>query len=713
MTNRSSSAEITNSYIANMTIDEDGAVHHYQQQDCFEEEEEISAQDEEEEEEEDDDLSSQNLALSHHDLLQEKLERIAYLENAEQIQHEHLETMQQERLEESFKNKQQVYWLQLELDNTRRDKVASEERMAELYQDLMHQEESTDITGSLSAEGDSAELVQELQAKVYKYEQTFGILDNQINMVKTSCDQVVKTLKEEIADLMDDRCRMEMDLLNQLASLDNEKLNIQLDLQGQIQVKNEMIARLRKQNGDNDPRDVEELENELAKLRRAKKEVEEILRQEELEADDHIQSLEEANVKLERKLGAATDDLEVMRSSCDTQETVKALDRITKEREEIDLTLERVAHIWGLADASVQSLEEAMDQLRPTNDVDLKGDRARLLSTLESASLVHGQVKVSLLLVEIKMRNQLTSLKNDNLTMDGAGPSDQEGTKQMQRIQKDAMSALKHVEGAMSERMRQMEERTLEETKSMKQALEQRTETLQSMQQEHKQLQEEIARMKESANSGASPVTIRNIVSTDDGLKSPSPMEYPILSGQILDQLQAEVVNVVERVHLKNDIIQALQANLKEYANREHILKKELKRAIRGSSKPGEPNRTIKSTKVSTPPASPSKKSPRVERAKLEASAASITNDTKQGIGLSPLGKPKESVVLCKTPVATIKPDATAKLAAPKAPSPLKTPVATTKPAVAKTISPLPPSPRELLSNAKYSPTARTQIVIQ
>ena len=690
---------MTNSSIANMTIDEDGAVNHHRQQDYFEEEEEICAQDEEEEVEDDD--------LSLHDLLQEKLERIAYLENAKQIQDEQLETMRQGRLEESLKNKQQVYWLQLELDNTRRDKVASEERMAELYQDLMHQEESTDIPGSDPVEGDSAELVQELQAKVYKYEQTFGVLDNQINMVKTSCDQVVKCLKEEITDLMDDRCRIEMDLLNQLAALDNEKRNVQLDLQGQIQVKNEMIARLRKQNSDKDSRDVEDLENELAKLRVAKKEVEDILRQEELEADGRIQSLEEAYVKLERKLEAAADDLAAMRSTSDTQETVKVLDRITKEREEIDSTLERVVNIWELADASVQSLEEAMDHLRPTNDTDLKGDRARLLSTLESVSLVHGQVKVSLLLVELKMRNQLTSLKNDKLTMAWAGPSDQEVTKQMQCIQKDAMSAIKHIEGTMSKQMRQMEERTSEETKCMKQALEQRTETLQSMQQEHKLLQEEIARMKESANSCASPVT------TGDGLNSPSPKKKPIVSRQVLDQLLVELGKTLERVQLKNYVIQALQANIKDYANREQILKKELKRAMRGSSKPGEANRAIKTTKGLTPPTSPSKKSPRVERAKLNVSTAPTTNDPKEDIGLSPLGKPKESVVLHKTPVATIKPAATAKSTALKPPSPLKSPVTTTEPAVAKTISPLPPSPRELLSSAKYSPTARVQIVIQ
>jgi hypothetical protein len=76
-----------------MMIDEDGAVHHHQQQDCFDD-----YDDEEEEEEEDDDDDD----LSLHDLLQDKLERIAYLENAKQVQDEHLVTMQRERLEESL-----------------------------------------------------------------------------------------------------------------------------------------------------------------------------------------------------------------------------------------------------------------------------------------------------------------------------------------------------------------------------------------------------------------------------------------------------------------------------------------------------------------------------------------------------------------------------------------------------------------------------------
>jgi hypothetical protein len=75
-------------------------------------------------------------------------------------------------------------------------------------------------------------------------------------------------------------------------------------------------------------------------------------------------------------------------------------------------------------------------------------------------------------------------------------------------------------------------------------------------------------------------------------------MKKPIVSGQVMEQLQAEVLKVVERVQVKDTTIQALKANLQEYTVREKILKKELKRTMKRSSfKSGETNKIIKAAR--------------------------------------------------------------------------------------------------------------------
>ena len=638
-----------------------------EQHDRIVEEEEILEEEYEEEEiiEEDDGGSLE-------DMLQEKLERIAVLERLKQVQDEQLELIQHRLNENEIKHKEEVYWLQLELDNARREKEASEERMAELYTDLQEMvkaqkqdNKATSSSGTLT-DPTAAKLLRDLEEKVEKYERTLGIMDNQISMVKTSCDEVVKTLKEEIADLMEDRCRMEIDLLNQLAALDNEKRQNQIDFMQQLKVKTETIQRLRNKDSSSggartvDLTDFEELEVEIAQLKLAKKRAEDILQRERTEADETIQNLEEANSKLEQKLEAAADDLAILRSGPNSEDTVKALDKIASEREEIVSTLERVATIWERADASIQSLEDAMDRMRPQDEMEIKGDRERLLSTLESASLVHGQIKVSLLLVELKLRNQLNSLKNDKLAMSWAAPSDQEVTRQMQRVQKEAFAALGQIEGALTQQIRQIEERALEETRSMKEALQQRADTLRSMQTEHKRLEDEIAKIKLSPTNHSNFVNIHQNVSEEEA-PSPEKQEAGISRGA-LTQLEAEVFRIVERIQLKNSTIKALRADLEEFIVREQILKKELKRAMRRKGDEG--NVTIKITKKTTSPVLTPTKSPLKQKIVLRQSAGNIVAPSE--IVLSP------------------------------AKSPLKTPV--------KSIPPIQPSPRELAKSRASLP---------
>ena len=127
-----------------------------------------------------------------------------------------------------------------------------------------------------------------------------------------------------------------------------------------------------------------------------------------------------------------------------------------------------------------------MDKLRPTENVSIKGDKERLLSTLETASLIHGQVKVALLLVEVRLRNQLSSLKNDRSSMTWAAPSDDEIVESMREILDEGLAAVSHVESTITAQVCTLEETALEETKLMKEMISDRSKTLESMQAEYK-----------------------------------------------------------------------------------------------------------------------------------------------------------------------------------------------------------------------------------
>jgi len=513
------------------------------------------------------------------ELIKEKDAKIAALERQKERQDEEIASLRQELGAAEIHHKEELYWLRLELDNLRREKEDVEDRVDSLYRDLKEME-GDDMLHEQPPSNDP-EYVMNLQAQVGKYMRTLGILENQTSMVKASCDEVVKSLKEEIADVMDDKIRMEMDLLNQLASLDSEKRELEMEFEEQMKLKDDKISDLKKGIGVPDSSKApaekekeEDLLSEISSLKNAKKKLEDELQAERNESDDAIARLEEANADLEQQIESMTSDLEVMRQGA-AAEAVQVLDALTRDRQETLTTLERVAMIWEKADDSIQGLEDVMDELRPHDEDNVHGDRERLLSTLETASLVHGQIKVSLLLVELKLRNQLSSLKNDKLRMgSGALGSDQALTERMKEIQQEALTALDQVEDSLTDQIKQLEHLTREETGQVKDNLEERTEELRNMQSQHRKLEAEISRLRAEEE--------RRKLRDDEKPLENGKMETAV-SRAVLERLQSEVLTVVERVKEKNETIGRLQTSIDEHKVREAALKKELKRMMKRS----------------------------------------------------------------------------------------------------------------------------------
>jgi len=315
----------------------------------------------------------------------------------------------------------------------------------------------------------------------------------------------------------------------------------------------------------------EDARNEISNLKTSKKKLQDELVSERNEADDAIAHLEKSNADLEQQIDSMTSDLEVMRQGA-AAEAVQVLDALTRDRQETLTTLERVAMIWEKADDSIQGLEDVMDELRPHDEDNVHGDRERLLSTLETASLVHGQIKVSLLLVELKLRNQLSSLKNDKLRMGSGAIPDQNLTERMQEIQQEALTALDQVEDSLTDQIKGLESVTREETGNVKDNLTERTEELRNMQSQHRKLEAEIKRMRAEEER-------RRNREDEEGSGSTG----TAVSRAVLERLQNEVLTVVERVKEKNELIGRLQTSIDEHKVREAALKKELKRMMKRS----------------------------------------------------------------------------------------------------------------------------------
>jgi len=312
--------------------------------------------------------------------------------------------------------------------------------------------------------------------------------------------------------------------------------------------------------------------------------LEDELEAERADADDAIARLEDANADLEQTVETMNSDLEVMREGAATAEAVEVLDALARDRQETLTNLERVALIWEKADDSIQGLEDIMDEVRPSDDTSVKGDRERLLSTLETASLVHGQIKVSLLLVELKLRNQLNSLRNDRLRMGPGGLSpDTNIGERTQEIQQEALAALDLVEESLTDQIKQLEKNKGADARKVQEELQESTEELKDLQAQHSILESEISklRLKEKEREVEEEEKKQN--AGEKPLENGHKPEVTAVSKAALEKLQTEVLTVVDRVKEKNDTIGRLKTLIEEHKVREAALKKELRRIMRRS----------------------------------------------------------------------------------------------------------------------------------
>ena len=131
--------------------------------------------------------------------------------------------------EKSVKYQEKLYWLKLELDTTRKEKQAVEARMTGLFRDMQELKEKggggSRGVGQLPSNGNRSPTNGngEMESLVQKHERTVRTLQAQIELLRSSSDQVVQSLKDEIRDLVAEKARSEMELMNHLADVEKEK----------------------------------------------------------------------------------------------------------------------------------------------------------------------------------------------------------------------------------------------------------------------------------------------------------------------------------------------------------------------------------------------------------------------------------------------------------------------------------------------------------
>lgn len=186
-----------------------------------------------------------------------------------------LAALQKELEEERLKQMEEAILHRLEADRLQRQTLAMEERLEALERDMQDKEAIHEyanlIKGVAPKSGVDSQYVMKLQAQLAKAVKKMEATSQQMELVEQSCNEVVTSLKSEITEIVEDRCRTELELRKQLDLLEEQKEDMQRDYDEQIKKNQQEMERLKNRAASEGTdvdlkKELEEAESRLEKL---------------------------------------------------------------------------------------------------------------------------------------------------------------------------------------------------------------------------------------------------------------------------------------------------------------------------------------------------------------------------------------------------------------------------------------------------------------
>lgn len=214
-----------------------------------------------------------------------------------------LEVLKSELEEEKLKQMQNEILHKLEKDRLERQTLAMEERLQALERDMQDKEviqEYASLIKSVAPEnGVDSQYVMKLQAQLAKAINKMDATTQQMALVEESCTEVLESLKAEITEVVEERCRNEFELRKQLQLLKEQKVDMQTNYEQQIRNNQEGMEKLRLRSDD----------EEMAEhIRGQMEETETRLEELNLVNNDQDSSIAQLNRPLENMNTHSTDD---------------------------------------------------------------------------------------------------------------------------------------------------------------------------------------------------------------------------------------------------------------------------------------------------------------------------------------------------------------------------------------------------------------------
>uniref|UniRef100_A0A7S1CX85 Uncharacterized protein n=1 Tax=Cyclophora tenuis TaxID=216820 RepID=A0A7S1CX85_CYCTE len=201
-------------------------------------------------------------------------------------------------------------------DFTSRKKSASA-KLDQMEKDVMQQNGTlhtyADVLNKVESDNVDSSYVVRMQSQLCKAMHSMGILEHQLSIVKEYGSETVKNLKEGMNSIVEEKSNMELELMNQLVAIDDEKRSMEDAYKTKVETERDEIQKAlgeddeEEEEGEEEEEDDNEEEIDEDLLKEILEERQEEIRQIEAENEKRAKKIKEMQGKIERRQEVQSD----------------------------------------------------------------------------------------------------------------------------------------------------------------------------------------------------------------------------------------------------------------------------------------------------------------------------------------------------------------------------------------------------------------------
>jgi len=239
-------------------------------------------------------------------MISDRDRRIASIKRKMEEQQDKMKRFQEELVEIKERREASEISHMDDLTKLMEDKEASERALGRLQEDLKKQQgdslqlyaEVIKKDAATRVDAKDSSYIMRMQAQLCKCMHSMGIMENQTELVKATCDELIKSLKDAVNRTIDEKTNVELQFMNELVMTDNSRRELEEGMTNKLSKLREQITELEEKLEDRES----ESEESDSEIDEEEEEEKQLLKKELKERNEEINQLQKEIDAQEEKI---------------------------------------------------------------------------------------------------------------------------------------------------------------------------------------------------------------------------------------------------------------------------------------------------------------------------------------------------------------------------------------------------------------------------